>query len=85
MSRENIPKMYEATMRAYLGTDDAQALAAHSRAMRLFSLFWIIVYLGKGRDSRNLTPERAGGVLRTVLPQFRQVQPMILVLARDYR
>ena len=85
MCRGDISKMYEATMRAYLGAEDARALEAHGRAMQLFAPFWLIVYLGKGKDSANLTPERAQGALRMVLPQFRQVQPMILELARSYQ
>lgn len=81
MSTETGLKMYRYTLEEYLGTED---LADHEQAMQLLSLFFMILYLGKGKDSRNLTPERAEGVLSQVLPQFRQMAPMIAGVAGKY-
>ena len=69
--------MYRNTLRAYLGTDDAQRLAAYEQTMQLLTLFFMPIYLAKGKDSKNLTPERAQGVLTQILPQFRQMAPVI--------
>jgi hypothetical protein len=81
MSTETGLKMYRYTLEEYLGTED---LADHEQAMQLVSLFFVILYLGKGKDSRNLTPEKAEGVLSQVLPQFRQMAPMIAGVAGKY-
>ena len=74
--------MYQHTIQAYLGTDDAQHLAAYEQSMQLLTLFFTLVYLAKGKDSKNLTPERAQGIITQVLPQFRQMAPMIQQVAQ---
>ena len=85
MNIENVAKIYTETMRSYLGTEDEAVLSAHNQQMQLFSLFWMIVYLGKGKDSSNLTHERANGVIQMVLPQFKQVAPMIIQMVQGWK
>ena len=77
--------MYRHTVQAYLGTDDAQQLAAYERSMQLLTLFFTLIYLAKGKDSKNLTPERAQGVLTQILPQFRQMAPMIRRVVQEFQ
>ena len=77
--------MYRHTIQAYLGTDDAQQLAAYEQSMQLLTLFFTLIYLAKGKDSKNLTPERAQGVLTQVLPQFRQMAPMIRQVVQGFQ
>ncbi len=85
MEAETGLAMYRHTVRAYLGTDDVRRLAAYEQSMRLLTLFFTMIYLAKGKDSKNLTPERAQGVLTQVLPQFRQMAPMIRQAVREFR
>ena len=77
--------MYRHTVQAYLGTDDAQTLAAYEQTMQLLTLFFTMIYLAKGKDSRNLTPERAQGALNQILPQFRQMAPMIRQAIQEFQ
>ena len=77
--------MYRHTIQAYLGTDDAQQLAAYEQSMQLLTLFFTLIYLAKGKDSKNLTPERAQGVLTQILPQFRQMAPMIRQVVQGFQ
>ena len=77
--------MYRHTVQAYLGTDDAQQLAAYEQSMQLLTLFFTMIYLAKGKDSKNLTPERAQGVLTQILPQFRQMVPMIRHVVQEFQ
>ena len=67
--------MYRNTMEAYLGTQD---LSSYEQAMQLFSLFSMLVYLGKGKDSSNMNAQRAAGLMEQVLPKFRQLAPVIM-------
>ena len=77
--------MYRQTVQAYLGTDDAQRLAAYEQSMQLLTLFFTLIYLAKGKDSKNPTPERAQGVLTQILPQFRQMAPMIRRVIQEFQ
>ena len=85
MEAETGLAMYRHTVRAYLGTDDAQQLAAYEQTMQLLTLFFTMIYLAKGKDSRNLTPERAQGVLTQILPQFRRTAPMIRQAVQEFQ
>ena len=76
--------MYRHTVQAYLGTDDAQQLAAYEQSMQLLTLFYTMIYLAKGKDSKNLTPDRVKGVLAQVLPQFRQMAPLICQMVQEF-
>ena len=42
--------MYRQTVQAYLGTDDAQRLAAYEQSMQLLTLFFTLIYLAKGKS-----------------------------------
>ena len=77
--------MYRHTVQAYLGTDDVQQLAAYEKSMQLLTLFFTMIYLAKGKDSKNLTPERVHGVLTQILPQFRQMAPMIIQVVQEFQ
>ena len=77
--------MYRHTVQAYLGTDDVQQLADYEKSMQLLTLFFTMIYLAKGKDSKNLTPERAQGVLTQILPQFRQMAPMIRQVVQEFQ
>jgi len=77
--------MYRYTIQAYLGTEDAQRLASYEQSMQLLTLFFTLIYLAKGKDSKNLTPERAQGILTQVLPQFRQMAPMIRQVVQAFQ
>ncbi|MDO4537119.1 MAG: anti-sigma factor antagonist [Coriobacteriales bacterium] len=85
MSAELTTQLFYPTMQAYFGTDDAQVIERHNQTMQLFSLFFVMLYLAKGKDSSNLTPERIQGVLQQILPQFRQFAPQIIQVAGSYR
>ena len=85
MEAETGLAMYRHTIQAYLGTDDAQQLADYEQSMQLLMLFFTLIYLAKGKDSKNLTPERAQGVLTQILPQFRQMAPMICKVAKSFQ
>ena len=85
MEAETGLAMYRHTIQAYLGTDDAQQLAAYEQSMQLLTLFFTLIYLAKGKDSKNLTPERAQGVLTQILPQFRQMAPMIRQVVQGFQ
>lgn len=76
--------MYRATLKSYYGCDD-ERVDAHMQTMRLLMLFATIMFLAKSRDSKNLTPERAQGVLDRVLPHFRAMQPQIVGVVSSYR
>ncbi len=76
--------MYRHTIQAYLATDDAQQFAAYEQSMQLLTLFFTIIYLAKGKDSKNLTPECAQGVLTQIMPQFRQMAPMIRRVVKEF-
>jgi hypothetical protein len=52
--------------------------------MQLLSMFHMLLYLAKGKDSKNLTPERVQGLLGMVLPQFRQYAPMIMNVVKNF-
>ncbi|MBQ9326235.1 MAG: anti-sigma factor antagonist [Clostridia bacterium] len=78
MCIEEIQEMYRYTIQAYLGTEDAQALDIYGQRMQLLSLFFTLIYLAKGKDSRNLTQARAQGIIDQILPMFRQMVPAIL-------
>ena len=80
-----IKSSYRHTVQAYLGTDDAQQLAAYEQSMQLLTLFYTVIYLAKGKDSKNLTPERPQGVLTQILPQFRQMAPMIRQMVQEFQ
>ena len=80
-----IKSSYRHTVQAYLGMDDAQQLAAYEQSMQLLTLFYTVIYLAKGKDSKNLTPERAQGVLTQILPQFRQMAPMIRQMVQEFQ
>lgn len=81
MSADAALKMNRYTLEAYLGTTD---LTAHEQSMKLLSMFYMLLYLAKGKDSRNLTPERAQGMLLQILPQFRQLAPVIRETVKRY-
>lgn len=85
MEAETGLAMYRHTIEAYLDTDDAQRLAAYEQSMQLLTLFFTLIYLAKGKDSKNLTPERAQGVLTQILPQFRQMAPMIRQVFQEFQ
>ena len=72
-------EMYRTTMETYLGTTD---LASYEQTMQLLSMFYMLLYLAKGKDSKNLTPERAQGMIAQILPRFRQMAPMIRELVK---
>lgn len=76
--------MYRYTVQTYLGSDSAKQLAAYEQSMPLLMLFFMLIYLGKGKDSKNLTPERVQGVITQVLPQFRQMAPMICQVVQSF-
>ena len=76
--------MYRRTIQTYLGTDDEERLATYEQSMQLFTLFYMPIFLAKGRDSKNLTPERIQGILSQILPQFRQMVPMICQVAKGF-
>ena len=40
-------------------------------------MFYLLLYLAKGKDSKNLTPDRAQAMLEQILPPFRQMAPTI--------
>ncbi len=61
-------------METYLGTRD---LASYEQTMQLLSMFYLLLYLAKGKDSKNLTPDRAQAMLEQILPPFRQMAPTI--------
>ncbi len=77
---ENI---YPVVMGSYFDTDDEEVLAKHNQKMQLFSLFWLLVYLGKGKDSKNLTPERTKGLIGMILPQFKKAAPVIIQIVKE--
>ena len=83
MSKETVLAMYRQTIKAYLGTDDEQQLAAYEQRMQLMTLFFTLIYLAKGKDSKNLTPERVQGIIEQILPQFRQMAPMICQIVQE--
>lgn len=85
MSVDAVLAMYSHTIQAYLGTDDEQRLAAHEQSMQLFTLFFTLIYLAKGKDSKNLTPERAQGIIEQILPQFRQMAPVICQIVQGFQ
>ena len=85
METETGLAMYRCTVQAYLGTEDAQQLAAYEQSMELLTLFFALIYLGKGKDSKNLTPERAQGIISQILPQFRQMAPMIRQVVQKFQ
>ena len=45
----------------------------------------VLLGLAKSRDSKNLTPERAQGVIAQVLPQFRAMQPQIVAVVSNWQ
>jgi hypothetical protein len=73
--------MYRRTIETYLGATD---LAGYEQSMQLLSMFHMLLYLAKGKDSKNLTPERVQGLLGMVLPQFRQYAPMIMNVVKNF-
>ena len=85
MEAETGLAMYRYTVQAYLGTEDAQQLAAYEQSMQLLTLFFVLIYLGKGKDSKNLTSERAQGIISQILPQFRQMAPMIRQVIQEFQ
>ena len=85
MSAEAVLAMYRHTIQAYLGTDDEERLAAHEQSMQLLTLFFTLLYIAKGKDSKNLTPERAQGIIEQILPQFRQMAPVICQVVKGFQ
>ena len=76
--------MHRATLKTYFGTDDDSVIDKHVQTMRLLMLFVTLLFLAKSRDSRNMTPERAQGVIEQVLPHFRAMHPQILSIVSSY-
>ena len=85
MSVETAYEMYKRTLLAYMDTEDEARLAAHEQNMQLLSMFFMLVFLAKSKDSRNLTPERIQGTLAQVLPLFRQSASRICEVVSQYR
>ena len=81
MSVETALEMYRHTVQTYTGMTD---LTAYEQSMQLLSMFHMLLYLAKGKDSKNLTPERVQGLLGMVLPQFRQYAPMIMNVVKNF-
>lgn len=77
--------MYDYSLKAYFGTDDHVVVEQHVQAMRLLTLFNLLLFLAKSKDSKNMTPERAQGVLNTALPTFRRMAPQIIQIMSNYR
>ena len=74
-----LKQLHTTPMETYLGTTD---LASYEQTMQLLSMFYMLLYLAKGKDSKNLTPERAQGMIAQILPRFRQMAPMIRELVK---
>ena len=81
MSVETALEMYRHTVQTYTGMTD---LTAYEQSMQLLSMFHMLLYLAKGKDSKNLTPERVQGLPGMVLPQFRQYAPMIMRVVKQF-
>ncbi len=81
MSVETALEMYRHTVQTYTGMTE---LIAYEQSMQLLSMFHMLLYLAKGKDSKNLTPERVQGLLGMVLPQFRQYAPMIMRVVKQF-
>lgn len=77
--------MYNQTLKTYYNTDDSTVIDKHMQTMQLLMLFVLMLFPAKSRDSKNLTPERAQGVLDQILPQFRAMQPQIVAVASNWK
>ena len=77
MRVELVLAMYDQTLLSYFDGDPAR-VEQHKQVMQLMSLFMLMIFPAKSKDSANMSAERAHAVYSQYLPQFRAMAPKII-------
>ena len=78
---ELIPVIADYERRAYLGTEESEALERYVKTMNLFYPLRMLLVIATEVSNRAMTPENVHGIKKVMLPRFRESAPRMMQAA----
>jgi aminoglycoside phosphotransferase (APT) family kinase protein len=78
---ELIPVIADYERRAYLGTEESEALERYVKTMNLFYPLRMLLVIATEVSNRAMTPENVRGIKKVMLPRFRESAPRMMQAA----